>query len=748
MRLIIVSNRAPVSITKDETGYRYEESSGGLASGLRTYVEKALEKTPDLEIIWVGWPGASVENEAEVGKELFEKFKIHGVFLSPELMENFYEGFCNKTIWPLFHYFPTFTVYENNYWEDYITVNQKYCDAVMEVVREDDVIWVHDYHLMLLPAMLRKKNAGATIGFFLHIPFPSYEIYRLLPREWRTTILEGIYGADLIGFHTFDYCTYFLRSTLRILGMMEHMGEIIYKERTVKIDTFPMSIDYGKFHQASTSDEVASEISKLKNHTSEKKIILSIDRQDYTKGILNRMKGYEYFLENNPDWRGRVTLIMIVIPSRIGVESYQSIKSQIDELSGHINSKFGSMDWIPIVYRYNSVSFNELVALYTCSDIALITPLRDGMNLIAKEYIACRTTGKGVLILSEMAGAADELLESIIINPNNQEEIGMALTAAIQMPQEEQQRNSTLMQKRVRNYSIFEWADDFLTSLHEAKNKQERLQSRMPDANTLAVIQQNFHKAEKRYLFLDYDGTLIPFADTPSEAVPGEYLLSILQELAESENTEVILISGRNRSFLEKHFGHLPVSLVAEHGLYIRRVNTEWQLFKPIHRNWKRKIIPVLEQYTTKLPGSFIEEKEFSVVFHYRRSEPVRAITIARQLMNHLLSFTLNLDIQVEMLKGNKILEVKNAGIDKGLAAMLWLPEKINNTFVLAAGDDITDENLFRVMPSSAYTFKVGQSPSQAIYTLNDPEELIQLLRSLIPDKKLISNSQQQQSEV
>lgn len=743
MRLIIVSNRAPVSITKDETGYHYQESSGGLASGLRTYVEKTLEHTPDIEIIWVGWPGASVDNEAEVSSELFARFKIHAVFLSPELMENFYEGFCNKTIWPLFHYFPSFTVYEKSYWEDYVTVNQKYCDAVMQIAKDDDIIWVHDYHLMLLPAMLRKINPAATIGFFLHIPFPSYEIYRLLPREWRTAILKGIYGADLIGFHTFDYSTYFLRSTLRILGLMEHMGEIIYKERTVKIDTFPMSIDFEKFHQASTSDEVKVEIEKLRNHTSEKKIILSIDRQDYTKGILNRMKGYEYFLENNPECRGRVTLIMIVIPSRIGVESYQSIKSQIDELSGHINSKFGSMDWIPIVYRYSSVSFNELVALYTCSDIALITPLRDGMNLIAKEYIACRTTGKGVLILSEMAGAADELLESIIINPNNQEEIGQALADALQMPEEEQQKNSAMMQKRVKNYSVFEWAEDFLNTLQEAKAKQRRLMSRIPDKNTLTAIQKSFKQAAKRYLFLDYDGTLIPFADTPAEAVPGKNLLLILEQLAEVENTEVILISGRNRSFLEKHFGHLPVSLVAEHGLYIRNINSEWQLFKPIHRNWKRKIIPILEQYTTKLPGSFVEEKEFSIVFHYRRSEPARAMMIARQLMNHLLTFTLNLDIQVEMLKGNKVLEVKNAGIDKGLAAMLWLPENLNDTFVLAAGDDITDEKLFRVMPNSAYTIKVGQSPSQAIYTLHQPGELIQLLKSLASEKKLITASHQ-----
>jgi trehalose 6-phosphate synthase/phosphatase len=738
VRLIIVSNRAPVNIVENEEGYHFHESSGGLASGLRAYVEQMRAKDSDLEILWIGWPGAAVTDEAHVSERILAEHAVKCVFLSPELMENFYEGFCNKTIWPLFHYFPVYTQYERSFWEDYQKVNNIYCEAVMEVANEDDIIWVHDYHLMLLPAMLRERMPSASIGFFLHIPFPSYEIFRMLPSEWRIAIMEGVCGADLIGFHTFDYCTYFLRSALRILGITDHMGEVIYKDRTLKVDTFPMGIDFDKYHKATFSQSVSEEILKLENYTSGRKIILSIDRQDYSKGILNRLKGYEVFLDTNPDWREKVSMIMIVIPSRIGVESYQSIKSSIDELSGHINSKHGTINWMPIIYRYSSVSFDELIALYNYSDVALITPLRDGMNLIAKEYIACRTSGRGVLIMSEMAGAASELIESIIINPNNKEEIGDALLAALEMPVSEQQQRARAMQERIKKYSVFEWANDFLTTLKAVKAKQHRLSARIPNSETIQYILNQFNTSSRRFLFLDYDGTLIPFAETPDKAIPGDAIISLLNDLAALPDTEVVLISGRGRFFLENWFGHLPLNIVAEHGHFIRHRGHDWELIKPIRNRWKSKIIDILDQYTSRLPGAFVEEKEYSVVFHYRRSEPARAAMLVKQLMNHLISYTSNLDIQVAMLKGNKVLEVYNAGVDKGLAALKFLPENTEDVFILAAGDDHTDENLFRAMPENAFTLKVRYAPSYARFNVSNPEDLIAILKNIAKLKEAV----------
>src|SRR5258705_6744794 len=302
MALIIVSNRAPVSIVSEGGTYRYDNSSGGLASGLRAYVERMQHKKNAEEITWLGWPGITVpeSDENKIRKELLQKFAVHSVFLAEDTMERFYQGFCNKTIWPLFHYFPSLATYEKENWEEYVEVNRIFCDALLRIVKRNDTIWVHDYHLMLLPAMLRKKLPDAEIGFFLHIPFPSYEVFRLLPSEWRRQIFEGMYGADLIGFHTHDYRTYFLRSSMRILGLNNHMGEVFYNDRLVKVDTFPMGIDYRKYHSAALSKKVQKEKGLLRKTIRGKKLILSLDRQDYSKGILHRLRGYDHFLKNHP----------------------------------------------------------------------------------------------------------------------------------------------------------------------------------------------------------------------------------------------------------------------------------------------------------------------------------------------------------------------------------------------------------------------------------------------------------------
>lgn len=733
MGLIIVSNRAPVSIHFEDGKHSFSESSGGLASGLRTYIEQVKKRKAHAnKIIWIGWPGATVQESEEetVRKEILKKFGVESVFLSEEVMENFYEGFCNKTIWPLFHYFPALALYEKDFWEHYVEVNRTFCDAVLRVAKRDDVIWVHDYHLMLLPAMLRQKMPGASIGFFLHIPFPAYEVFRLVPSEWRKKILEGLYGADLIGFHTHDYRTYFLRSTLRLMGLSNHMGEVFYNNRLVKADSFPMGIDYHKYHSAALSKKVEKEKELQRKTIPGKKLILSLDRQDYSKGILNRLKGYEHFLKNNPGWMGKVILMMIIIPSRIGVESYQSIKSQIDELIGSINGSYGNFDWVPIHYQYRSLSFTELIALYSASDVALVTPLRDGMNLIAKEYIASRTDRKGVLILSEMAGASDELAESIIINPNNTEEISNALLEALEMDNKTQKKHLEIMQERLMTYNVVKWADDFLGTLNSVKNKQERLSTKMLTPAIKKKLIGTFRRSSMRLVFLDYDGTLVPFVNHPEDAAPGSKLTKILERLSAMRDTEVVIVSGRDRNTLKKWFGHLPLNLVAEHGVWLKEKHHDWRLLKPVRKNWKKRILTIMNHFAERLPGSYVEEKDFSLVFHYRRSEPAFAALRVKELMNHLLTFTANMDVQ--MLNSNHALEMRNSGIDKGVAAMHWLSKiKKENLFILAAGDDWTDEDLFRVLPKGAWSIKVGQQSSYALLNVGGQEDMVNLLNDL-----------------
>jgi trehalose 6-phosphate synthase/phosphatase len=471
MRILIVSNRLPVTIQRKKENLKISSSSGGLVSGLTAYLDSLQSSESELHnfegYVWCGWPGADIpeDQREKVTKEIVKQHNSTPVYISTEEMENFYQGFCNKTIWPLFHYFPSYVEFKEEYWESYISLNQKFCDSISNSVQPGDIIWVHDYHLMLLPQMLRERFPDTRIGFFLHIPFPAYEIFRLMPEHWRKNILHGLLGADLIGFHTSDYMLYFLRSLMRVLSINNTRGKIFYNNRMVTAGTFPMGIDYHKFHSALSSPEHLAEKAKLKNIGSYEKIILSMDRLDYTKGIVNRLEAYDIFLSENPGWKEKVVLLLQIIPSRIGVDKYEELKHQIDEQVGRINGKYGSLQWTPVIYRYGFVQFYPLTALYSLADIMLVTPLRDGMNLIAKEYIACREKRDGVLILSEMAGASKELNEAVLVNPNLKEEIAEVLQNAINMPLDEQVRRNCIMQEKLEQNNVINWVESFINNL-------------------------------------------------------------------------------------------------------------------------------------------------------------------------------------------------------------------------------------------------------------------------------------------
>lgn len=730
MRLLVVSNRLPITVVIKDGKLRFKESVGGLVSGLSAYLDslKSASFTRS-EYVWVGWPGITVNESMKepLMSKAFSEFHAYPVFLSEKVMDKFYHGFCNKTIWPLFHYFPSYVVYDADYWIHYKRVNEMFRDVVMQIARPDDVIWIHDYHLMLLPKLIREQRPDAPIGFFLHIPFPSFEVFRLLPSKWRTEILEGLLGADLIGFHTHDYTHYFLRCVLRIMGYEHNMGQIAVQDRVIQVDTFPMGIDFQRFQTMARSPEVQAEKAKLKQFLADAKVILSIDRLDYSKGILNRLQAYEIFLEKNPQWWKKVVLILIVVPSRVGVEHYQLMKRQIDELVGKINGRFGTLDWTPISYQYRFLSFHHLLAVYMVSHVALVTPLRDGMNLIAKEYIASSLDQTGVLILSEMAGAARELGEAVIINPNNAEEIVDALQEALEMPIEEQVRRNRVMQDRLKRFDVVWWADEFIRALLDSKNEQQRTKAKLLGSRGGEQLVQDFYKARQRLLLLDYDGTLVPFAGHPQLAQPTGKLLEILKCLSAHPKTEVVLLSGRDKETLQSWFGMLNIGMVAEHGAWIKE-NEAWRTTRVLANDWKPRIRPILERYTHRLPGSFVEEKEFSLTWHYRQAEPEVGSIRAKELLDDLVRFTANIEVQV--LQGNKVIEVRNAGVNKGAAALHFISH-YNPDFILAIGDDWTDEDLFRVLPETAYSIKVGMTQSCARFNLHDQAEVVDLLQKL-----------------
>ncbi|WP_457755700.1 bifunctional alpha,alpha-trehalose-phosphate synthase (UDP-forming)/trehalose-phosphatase [Thermodesulfatator indicus] len=722
-RMIIVSNRLPVTVTKREGKFFFNPSAGGLATGLGSFYRETGG-------VWLGWPGISLESARGHEEDIITKLgelSCKPVFLSQRLIEKYYYGFSNKTLWPLFHYFLQYAVFDQKFWESYRRANRLFCEAVLEVAEPDSTIWVHDYQLLLLPQMLREKLPQATIGFFLHIPFPSYEIFRVLP--WREEILKGLLGADLIGFHTYDYVRHFISSVRRILGFEHSLGIITTEDRVLRVDAFPMGIDYEKFAYAPEKKEVRQEIKRIKRRTGNRKVILSVDRLDYTKGIAERLKAYDQFLEKYPSYKEKVVLILVAVPSRTRVEHYMLLKKEVDELIGRINGRHGAFGWTPVWYLYRSLPFHTLAALYHIADVALVTPFRDGMNLIAKEYVATISADHGMLVLSEMAGAASELGEAIIINPYNFSQMIEALREALEMAPEEKSLRNYLMKNRLRRYNVNRWAHEFMEKLYEIKEAQQAFVATNITKELLKEIKENFDKAAERIEFLDYDGTLVNFAGRPEAARPDEDLLNLLRKLTEIPKNEVVLISGRDKDTLEAWFGNIPLNLVAEHGVWIKEARGEWQMIEAISLDWKEAIRPVMENFADITPGAFIEEKDYALVWHYRKADPELSAQRARELKEALFDITQNLDLMV--LEGNKVIEVKPVNINKGRAAKYFL-EKKNFDFILAVGDDWTDEDLFEVMPEHAYTIKVGFGVSRARYRAKNPQEVRKILKTLV----------------
>ncbi len=724
-RMIIVSNRLPVTVSKREGKLNFQPSAGGLATGLGSFYRETGG-------VWLGWPGISLESirgrEEEVEEKLAE-LSCKPVFLSQRQIENFYYGFSNKTLWPLFHYFLQYAVFDQKLWEAYRRVNRLFCEAVLEVADPDSTIWVHDYQLLLLPHLLRERLPRASIGFFLHIPFPSFEIFRVIP--WRKELLEGMLGADLVGFHTYDYVRHFISSVRRLLGYDHQLGLITTATRVIRVDAFPMGIDYEKFARSAEKKEVKQEIRRIRRRIGERKVILSVDRLDYTKGIAQRLRAYDQLLEKHPEYKEKVVLILVAVPSRTRVEHYMLLKREVDELIGRINGRHGAFGWTPVWYLYRSLQFPTLAALYNLADVALVTPFRDGMNLIAKEYVASTPADKGVLVLSEMAGAASELGEAIIINPHNLNQMTEAMREALEMEPEEKRTRNNYMKYRLRRYDIHRWAQEFVQKLQEVKELQQEYVARQVTPGLLQKIKEDFLAAQSKIEFLDYDGTLVGFTTRPEAARPDAELLRIIEKLGQIPGNDVVIISGRDKDTLTRWFGELPVYLVAEHGIWVRAPGGDWEMIEPLSTDWKEAIRPIMENFADLTPGAFIEEKDYALVWHYRRADPELSSVRARELKEALYDVTQNLDLLV--LEGNKVIEVKPINVNKGRTARYFL-EKKDYEFILAVGDDWTDEDLFEAMPEEAYTIKVGFGVSRAKYQVESYREVRKILRYLVEE--------------
>jgi trehalose 6-phosphate synthase/phosphatase len=715
-RLIVVSNRLPIHLKKIDDGVEIIKSSGGLATAIESLLQNQEKGLVFEEVVWCGCAEFNVSTWLKNKKLVADlPYTISPIFPEKTLYDKYYNGFSNTTLWPLFHYFPSFVEYDAEDFVAYEEVNQLFASKLQELMRPGDLVWVHDYHLMPLPALIREATPDAVIGFFLHIPFPSFEIFRLLPRIWREKLLKGLMGADLVGFHTNSYAAHFLKSLQYILGQEHQFRMLSDRGRQVKVDVFPIGIDYDKFHNAYDNEEVIATRIKLKEQYSEKKIIFSVDRLDYSKGLSNRLLAYEHFLQSYPEWKKKVVFIFVIVPSRDKVSRYSERKQIIDEIVSRVNGRQGNINWQPIVYQYGSLTDRELSALYGVCDLALITPIRDGMNLVSKEFVASRKDKQGVLILSEMAGAASELSEALLINPTDKIEMADKIKAGLELSPAKQERRIELMQERIRNYDVHHWAFDFITQIDRLKIQYEKQKVRFLDHRIRTKIAVAFSEANKRLFLLDYDGTLAEFSLSPENAIPSQQTIDTLTTLANHPKNEVVVISGRNHEFLEKHFGHLPITLVAEHGSLMKYKNEEWVSPTHISNEWKEVIKPILKTFVQRCPNTFLEEKTYSLAWHYRRAEAELGFVRSRELLVTLLEIANN---DLKIIDGNKVIEIKNTGIDKGTACR-QLMVKENYDFVLAIGDDRTDEDMFTALTAeNNFTIKVGTSQSAAKYYL------------------------------
>jgi trehalose 6-phosphate synthase/phosphatase len=544
-RLLIVSNRLPVTVRVEKGRLKLVESMGGLATGMRP----AHERTRGL---WFGWPGALRRLDPRQRKALeaeLARRHLVPIHLTQTELRRYYHGYSNGVLWPLFHYALDRLPLASSDWSEYCRVNERFADAVAKEYRPGDLVWVHDYQLALVPALLRERVPTARIAFFLHTPFPASEVYRVLPQ--RAEILRGILGADLVGFHTLSYLRHFSVSVLRLLGQETDIDRIWHEERDVRLGVYPMGIDVQAFEAAAQDPKVIAESETIRRQAGGASIVLGVDRLDYSKGIPRRLLAFERLLQREPDLRGRVRFIQVAAPSRGEIRAYADFERTVAELVGRINGQYGTAAWTPIQYLHQAVPQKRVVALYRAADVMAVTPLRDGLNLVAKEYVASRPDLGGCLLLSEFAGAAADMPEAVVVNPFDLDGMAKSMVEAVRMDASERARRMRALRERLQQGDVHRWCQTILDDLRGATAPRPTA-PRVLAAEVLEKLLVQARTAERTVIFLDYDGTLVPIRPHPDLAAPDARLLVLLRQLGQRPGTSVHVVSGRDAETLER----------------------------------------------------------------------------------------------------------------------------------------------------------------------------------------------------
>ncbi|TKY55184.1 alpha,alpha-trehalose-phosphate synthase of UDP-forming 9 [Spatholobus suberectus] len=782
LKIIIVANFLPLNAQKDKISGRwcftYDEDSIllPLKDGLSS----------DTEVFYVGSLKVDVDasEQENVSLRILEEFNCLPTFIPSDIQKQFYNGFCKHHLWPLLHYMlPLYPEYCNHFdrslWQAYVSANKIFADKVMEVINpERDYVWVHDYHLMVIATFLRKQYNWIKLGFFLHSPFPSSEIYRALPV--RDEILKALLNADLIGFHTFDYARHFLSCCSRILGLKYESKrgyiKLEYFGRTIIIKILPVGIHMGRLQSALSHPSFSVNVREMWEKFKGKKLILGVDDMDIFKGINLKLLAIEQLLQQYPELLGELILVQIVNPPRSTGKDVEEARNQMYLTANRINERFGLPDYEPVIIINRHVPLYEKASYYALAECCIVNAVRDGMNLVPYEYIVCRqgspkmdealdigseSPRTSALVVSEFVGCSPSLSGAIRVNPWDINAVADALNLAITMPSGEKQLRHEKHYRYVSSHDVAYWAKSFVQDLeysckdHFSKNcwgvgfgLNFRVLSLSPSFRKLnkGHVVSAYERTNCRALFLDYDGTVVP--QTSVVKTPSPEIKVVLNNLCSDPKNTVFIVSGRGKTTLSEWFDECEnLGIAAEHGYFLKwSQQSTWEMN---HQNadfsWKEIVEPVMRLYTEATDGSHIETKESALVWHYYDADPDFGSWQAKQLLDHLESLFANEPLVVK--KGNHIIEVKSQGITKGLVVKDILSKMTENgkspDFVLCIGDDRSDEDMFESLLTKAYSgtssfapeifsCTVGQKPSKARYYLDDTEDVMRLLQALV----------------
>ncbi|XP_057993295.1 alpha,alpha-trehalose-phosphate synthase [UDP-forming] 1 isoform X1 [Hevea brasiliensis] len=694
---------------------------------------KAKLSVKEFEARWIGWAGVNVPDEIgqkALTRALAEKRCIP-VFLDEEIVHQYYNGYCNNMLWPLFHYLglpqedrlATTRSFQSQF-AAYKKANQMFADVVNKHYEEGDVVWCHDYHLMFLPKCLKEHNSNMKVGWFLHTPFPSSEIHRTLPS--RSELLRSVLAADLVGFHTYDYARHFVSSCTRILELEGTPEGVEDQGRLTRVAAFPIGIDSDRFIRALEAPQVQDHIKDLKERFAGRKVMLGVDRLDMIKGIPQKILAFEKFLEENSLWRDKVVLLQIAVPTRTDVPEYQKLTSQVHEIVGRINGRFGTLTAVPIHHLDRSLDFHALCAVYAVTDVALVTSLRDGMNLVSYEFVACQDSKKGVLILSEFAGAAQSLgAGAILVNPWNITEVADSIRQALTMSCEEREKRHRHNFTHVTTHTAQEWAETFVSELNdtviEAQLRTRQVPPILPEEDAI----KRYLQSNNRLLLLGFNATLTEPVDTARRRVDQikemelklhPELKEILVALCSDPKTTIVVLSGSDRNVLDENFGEFDMWLAAEHGMFLRLTKGEWMTTMPEHSNmeWVDSVKHVFEYFTERTPRSHFELRETSLVWNYKYADVEFGRLQARDMLQHLWTGPIS-NASVDVVQGSRSVEVRAVGVTKGAAIDRILGEIVHSKSMTSPIDYVLCIGHFLAKDEDVYTFFEPVLPSDGV---------------------------------